>query len=618
MTPLDIAARMDVHARLLAAIGALAEPYRSSVWLHYVEGRTPAEIAQSSGRPVETVRTQIKRGIAQLRDALDADHGGDRQAWALSLAAFAAAGPSATAPTTAAAVGIGMGQVLLAASVVLALTLSVPGSRWIASPTPDPAPASMPGGDPVARSVPATTSGASTPVPASSDRAARQRMEPIPWSEPSADSRSNLEIVEGEFSFHYQQGYSFETQSVVNDLADADLTFESCAGGIASVTLKAPGGTITNLERLGTRIPSVKRAAALARAVVRAETSAFGDREQAGGNDRSPSSDAFLLKTRHGQWASLAIASRAETGGWTTKPISIHYVMSRSTAVFRDGTGDLTVDGVEIDTGVLTRLDREIQDAEERALALRSEPILLRLRELDRFAARLQPEIAARDGADVRVAAVLDREFAAPLGNRAAYIAATYSFEHGTRDDEGATHNDWDFVLQREITVCTVTDDHSEIWDLGELSYADGRSGKVAPAHGTRTHSPIRGHLLAIHTLDDDSDLWTLLRVEATVPGESMVFSYSVLRDPSALLRSLYVADDALQTPEVRMQIRGGAGGGNPHVAALDRSTNGYISSLESSPMEVDGAIDTSERHRAFVSGGLVPLGKVFIIERVE
>src|SRR5207244_3273695 len=40
---------------------------------------------------------------------------------------------------------------------------------------------------------------------------------------------------DGVFRFHYKQGFSFE-RGALCDVADADLVFSSCAGGISSIT----------------------------------------------------------------------------------------------------------------------------------------------------------------------------------------------------------------------------------------------------------------------------------------------------------------------------------------------------------------------------------------------
>ncbi|MEM7205946.1 MAG: RNA polymerase sigma factor [Planctomycetota bacterium] len=80
---LEVAARR----RVVAAVTALDEPYRSAVLLRFFEGLPPREIATRLRAPVETVRTRLKRGLATLRTGLDAEFG-DRETWRRALAAW--------------------------------------------------------------------------------------------------------------------------------------------------------------------------------------------------------------------------------------------------------------------------------------------------------------------------------------------------------------------------------------------------------------------------------------------------------------------------------------------------------------------------------------------------
>lgn len=67
--------------------------------------------------------------------------------------------------------------------------------------------------------------------------------------------------VNGRFTFHRIQGFSFEDREVIPEvrrIQDADVWFESCAGvlpapgGLSSVTFAAPGGIMTLADAVGT------------------------------------------------------------------------------------------------------------------------------------------------------------------------------------------------------------------------------------------------------------------------------------------------------------------------------------------------------------------------------
>ncbi len=121
-TPDELVARLEVQRRVAEAVHALPEPYRSTLLARYMEGLAPAELAARSGESAGTVRSRIHRGLALLRAALDARHGGDRDAWLLLLAPTAARAASRVtrrpaASALAAAAGV---AVVVAAALLLA------------------------------------------------------------------------------------------------------------------------------------------------------------------------------------------------------------------------------------------------------------------------------------------------------------------------------------------------------------------------------------------------------------------------------------------------------------------------------------------------------------------
>ena len=74
----EVAERLAEQARVAEAVRALREPYRTTIFLRYAEGLPPREVARRLGVPVETVRSQQKRGLAELRRRLERDLGGQR------------------------------------------------------------------------------------------------------------------------------------------------------------------------------------------------------------------------------------------------------------------------------------------------------------------------------------------------------------------------------------------------------------------------------------------------------------------------------------------------------------------------------------------------------------
>lgn len=128
----ELVERADLQRRLVGAVVALEEPYRSTVLLRYFEHLPPRAIAARLGVPVATVRTRLARALARLREDLEAEHGGRTQ-WLAALAPL-----TSTLDTSHA----GWGAVLLMnAKIVLSVaTLGAAGAlAWLIAdsrPTP--------------------------------------------------------------------------------------------------------------------------------------------------------------------------------------------------------------------------------------------------------------------------------------------------------------------------------------------------------------------------------------------------------------------------------------------------------------------------------------------------
>jgi RNA polymerase sigma factor (sigma-70 family) len=117
------------EARRLVAdlVSRLEEPYRSTVLLCYGQGLSPVEVARKQEIPAGTVRWRLKRGLDDLRAALDQRYGGDRRAWSVALGPLAAgaAGLGAGVPVA--------GGMKLAASVAAAAAAGLWVGSWSAT-----------------------------------------------------------------------------------------------------------------------------------------------------------------------------------------------------------------------------------------------------------------------------------------------------------------------------------------------------------------------------------------------------------------------------------------------------------------------------------------------------
>ncbi len=91
----EFVARQEVLGRVTRAVEVLPEPYRTTVRLRYYEERSPAQIAETLGTPIATVKTRLRRALALLRGSLDESFGGERATWAGLLVPLT---PSGVAP----------------------------------------------------------------------------------------------------------------------------------------------------------------------------------------------------------------------------------------------------------------------------------------------------------------------------------------------------------------------------------------------------------------------------------------------------------------------------------------------------------------------------------------
>lgn len=114
----EAAAQLELQQRVLAAVDALEPKYRAVVVLRFLEGLGVGSIAAKLELPAATVRTQLHRALAQLRERLDAAHGGERERWQQGLVLLGAEAASEAA----------LGGAVV--SIVATLLLLVGGTWW--------------------------------------------------------------------------------------------------------------------------------------------------------------------------------------------------------------------------------------------------------------------------------------------------------------------------------------------------------------------------------------------------------------------------------------------------------------------------------------------------------
>jgi RNA polymerase sigma factor (sigma-70 family) len=111
----ELIERVELQRIVAGEVLALAEPYRSTILLHFVEGYTSAEIARRMGIPSGTVRRRLKTALDQLRAALRARPDQPPKGWLGALVPLV--------PSTPATIGVIAMKKLAIAIAIIALLL---------------------------------------------------------------------------------------------------------------------------------------------------------------------------------------------------------------------------------------------------------------------------------------------------------------------------------------------------------------------------------------------------------------------------------------------------------------------------------------------------------------
>jgi len=157
----DASEQAELIRHVLAAVQALDEPYRTTVWQRYFGDLSPRQIAARESVPVKTVKTRLWRALAELRKRLDR-RCGDREAW------FSVLGPLFVAPSPKiAGVLLMSSKAKLMFAFALTIVIAISWTTWSADPAAPP-------GVPAAQSSTSADTAAETLAP--SDERAPARM----------------------------------------------------------------------------------------------------------------------------------------------------------------------------------------------------------------------------------------------------------------------------------------------------------------------------------------------------------------------------------------------------------------------------------------------------------
>jgi RNA polymerase sigma factor (sigma-70 family) len=130
----------ELRHRVVQAVLALDDPYRSAVLMRFYDGLEPGEIAKRQGVPAATVRSHLHRAVQQLRGRLDREQRPDRRPWTAVLLPFVAQmAPAAATPAGSSAFAKLGVAATLAVAVLIAYPFVFPADPAVAG-VPSPAP----------------------------------------------------------------------------------------------------------------------------------------------------------------------------------------------------------------------------------------------------------------------------------------------------------------------------------------------------------------------------------------------------------------------------------------------------------------------------------------------
>ncbi|MDB4959124.1 MAG: hypothetical protein JWO36_6693 [Myxococcales bacterium] len=126
-TPAELVERVELQRAVAEELLALAEPYRSTVLLHFIEGDSSADIARRLGIPDGTVRRRLKVGLDHLRDGLRKRTDQPKRGWLAGLVPLARLPGPTPASTT---MGVLAMKKVIGIVAVLLFLLVIGGLVW--------------------------------------------------------------------------------------------------------------------------------------------------------------------------------------------------------------------------------------------------------------------------------------------------------------------------------------------------------------------------------------------------------------------------------------------------------------------------------------------------------
>lgn len=137
----ELVEKAESQRGLVDKVLALPAPYRETILLRYFENASAADIARRLDVPAATVRWRLQKGLALLRELLDAERDGDQRAWAMALLPLARAPWAGLTGSSLKTLGAGSALAITGVLIVKKIVLPVAAIAllglgvWVVAPS---------------------------------------------------------------------------------------------------------------------------------------------------------------------------------------------------------------------------------------------------------------------------------------------------------------------------------------------------------------------------------------------------------------------------------------------------------------------------------------------------
>ncbi len=246
-------------------------------------------------------------------------------------------------------------------------------------------------------------------------------------------------------------------------------------------------------------------------------------------------------------------------------------------------------------------------------------------------AASYQATLSKQEKHSCPVGVLLCRDFA--------NTADAYCFYYGVRYDEphpkigGRVNRDLEYGRGDTFTLNFNGGNDSVIRDMGAVNFNDVKATPAIGNAGEAKAANKHVYLMAIHC--SDYDMWAKMQILEMQAGQWIIFRWERLNDTAQITGTRsglrwdgrYYADNrghpddratrAMKTGIVKLQLRAGAGGGNPNQISMAGDSSIYVDKVQWTPIAMTKTIDSNDESTAYYSGGFVPKGKVWLVNKV-